>query len=153
MKYTPTEKLAAFKRVLRAIEQGASVRAATSSAGTINASTFHEWVAANEDFAKQYARAMELRTDAKFESIEADYSEEPQRDPETGRIDSAWVQLQRLKIDSKKWELSKLMPKKYGDKLDVTSDGKALELPPIIGMVIRNDTAEEAQDDEYGDLN
>jgi len=60
----------------------------------------------------------------KFESIEQDYSEEPQRDAETGRIDSAWVQLQRLKIDAKKWELSKLNPKKYGDKIQQEHSGE-----------------------------
>ena len=62
---------------------------------------------------------MELRAEEKFQSIESDYMEEPQRDPTTGKIDGGWVQLQRLKIDSKKWELSKLHPKKYGDRLEL----------------------------------
>lgn len=32
----------------------------------------------------------------------------------------------RLRIDSRKWLLSKLIPKKYGDKLDITSDGEKI---------------------------
>lgn len=87
-------------------------------------STFNDWVSKDSSLADRYARAMIDRIELKFESIEADYSEEPQRDPETGKIDPAWVNLQRLKIDAKKWELAKLMPKKYGDKLEVESNVK-----------------------------
>jgi len=73
---------------------------------------------------------MELRVEVKFESIEEDYSEDPQRDS-FGKIDSAWVALQRLKIDAKKWELSKLMPKKYGDKIENTH---IIETPIFTGI-------------------
>jgi len=31
------------------------------------------------------------------------------------------VQRDRLRVDTRKWYLSKIMPKKYGDKLDVTT--------------------------------
>ena len=35
----------------------------------------------------------------------------------------------RLIVDTKKWLLTKLMPKTYGDKFDVTSGGEALAAP------------------------
>lgn len=35
----------------------------------------------------------------------------------------------RIQVDTLKWILSKLIPKTYGDKLDVTSDGAALAAP------------------------
>ena len=35
----------------------------------------------------------------------------------------------RIRIDTRKWLLSKLLPKTYGDKLDVTSGGEALAVP------------------------
>ena len=38
--------------------------------------------------------------------------------------------MQRLKIDAKKWKLSKLAPKKYGDKIDVTTQGEKLNSTP-----------------------
>lgn len=44
---------------------------------------------------------------------------------------SAHVALCRVRIDSVKWILSKLVPKKYGDKLDLTSDNKPLQAPSI----------------------
>ena len=68
-----------------------------------------------------------------FDSIEQDYSEEPKYiDTKYGKkIDTGWVQLQRLKVDAKKWKLAKMNPSKYGDRIDVTSDDKPIQAPPI----------------------
>ena len=113
-----------FKKILLSIEEGNSLRATLKREGMPTSTTFYEWIDNDKEKAIHYARAIEARAELKFESIEQDYSEEPQRDPETGRIDSAWVQLQRLKIDAKKWELSKLNPKKYGDKIQQELSGQ-----------------------------
>ncbi len=48
---------------------------------------------------------------------------------DTSLDDTLDVQERRLIVDTKKWLLSKLMPKTYGDKLDVTSGGEALAAP------------------------
>ena len=37
------------------------------------------------------------------------------------------MQAVKLKADNLKWSMSKMKPKKYGDKVDVTSDGKAIK--------------------------
>lgn len=107
-----------FELIIERIEEGESLRSILKDIH-ISQRTFFEWVDSDKELEKQYARAIEIRAETKFESIESDYMEEPQRDPESGRIDSAWVALQRLKIDAKKWELSKLMPKKYGDRMEL----------------------------------
>lgn len=41
------------------------------------------------------------------------------------------IQRSRLRVDTRKWVASKLRPKKYGDKLDLTTDNKALPSPII----------------------
>lgn len=38
----------------------------------------------------------------------------------------------RLQVDARKWAASKLAPKKYGDKLDVTSEGEKIGKTIII---------------------
>lgn len=39
----------------------------------------------------------------------------------------------RLRVDSRRWLLSKLKPERYGDKIDITTDGK--EIPyPVVAM-------------------
>lgn len=120
MAYKPEQIEEIFGNILLKIENGQSLRSILKENGMPSSRTFFQWVDSDESKIKQYARAIEIRSELKFESIQDDYLEEPQRDPESGRIDSAWVNLQRLKIDSKKWELSKLMPKKYGDKQETT---------------------------------
>jgi hypothetical protein len=119
MGYRPEEIEEKFNKILSEIRKGRSVSSILKEKGMPCRDTFDDWL--NQDSLKidKYTRAKEIGIDAKFESIEQDYSEEPQRDPETGKIDPAWVNLQRLKIDAKKWELSKLLPKKYGDRLEL----------------------------------
>ena len=129
MAYTKEEKEELFKTIFTSIENGYSLRKALISV-KLSSKTFYEWIDDDEDKLKQYARACEERTLMKFESIEDDYMEKPERDPMTGKIDPGWVQMQRLKIDAKKWELSKLNPKKYGDKVDVTSGGDKIQSAP-----------------------
>lgn len=118
MAYTIEEKKKLVDEICNYVSQGDSLRRACDKS-SVKKSTFMDWVKEDENFADQYARSRELCIEAKFESIQDDYLETPRVDPETGKIDPAWVNLQRLKIDAKKWELSKLMPKKYGDKIDV----------------------------------
>lgn len=40
----------------------------------------------------------------------------------------------RLRVDTRKWYLSKVLPKKFGEKLDLTSDGKVLPTPILNGI-------------------
>lgn len=130
MAYSAEDKNKILDSVFKEIENGSSLRLACQK-NKIPPKTFYEWIDGDPDKSKQYAQALELRAELKFESIEDDYTAEPQRDAETGRIDPAWVNLQRLKIDAKKWELSKMMPKKYGEKLDITSKGEQVQAPPV----------------------
>lgn len=124
MAYSKEQKIKIFNSIISEIENGASLRSAIKKLKTISRDTFNEWVKQDEELSDQYARAMDERIDIKFESIERDYMEEPQRDPITGKIDPGWVQLQRLKIDAKKWELSKLKPKKYSDRIQTEHSGE-----------------------------
>ena len=123
MAYSEEQKDEILNNIFNMIESGKSLRFALSQI-PLSSSTFFIWIEEDPEKSKQYAYVTDIRTELKFESIEQDYSEEPQRDAETGRIDSAWVQLQRLKIDAKKWELSKLNPKKYGDKIQQEHSGE-----------------------------
>ena len=123
----PAEK---FDAILASIAEGKRVLDACRE-NDLARSKFYEYLDKTPEARDKYARACEARAEVKFESIEQDYSEQPERDPETGKIDTGWVQLQRLKIDAKKWELSKLQPKKYGDKVSLDIDHKNIIFPGI----------------------
>ena len=56
----------------------------------------------------------------------------------TVRLDSAFVAWQRNRIDTRKWLLSKLAPKKYGDKVQTEltgADGGAIESKVTVQFV------------------
>jgi len=123
MAYDKEQKETICKTIFDLIESGKSLRYALKEVN-LSSKSFFDWLQEDEEKVKQYAYVTDVRTEIKFESIEQDYLEEPQRDAFTGKIDSGWVQLQRLKIDAKKWELSKLKPKKYGDKIQTEHSGE-----------------------------
>jgi hypothetical protein len=79
-------------------------------------STIFKWLIENKTFAERYAHARDAQADTLADEIVAIADEE--EDAQKGR----------LRVDARKWIAAKLKPKKYGDKLDVTSDGKALGL-------------------------
>lgn len=76
------------------------------------------WLTRHADFAQGYAHAKRLQVEAMADDI-IDISRDESLDPGDKRI----------QVDTLKWILSKLIPKTYGDKLDVTSDGAALAAP------------------------
>jgi len=100
-------------------------------------STVRSWALDDrEGFAALYSRARELQmygiADEILE-IADDGSKDIRVTPE-GRetVDYEIVQRSKLKVDSRKWLLSKLLPKVYGDKIETTSttlgaDGKPVD--------------------------
>ncbi|WP_281823175.1 terminase small subunit protein [Sphingobium sp. BS19] len=99
-------------------------------------STVFRWLADERyaDFRERYARAREAQADAIFDEM-LDIADDGSNDwmerrREDGSVDEVLnhehVSRSKLRIDARKWVASKLAPKKYGDKLDVTSDNKPL---------------------------
>src|SRR5215469_3005336 len=67
------------------------------------------------DFAAKYARAREMQAEWYADSI-------TELAKEADGLDGAGVAAKRLQIDTLKWIASKLLPKKYGDRLDVSGE-------------------------------
>jgi hypothetical protein len=110
------------------IMNGESLRSIVTDEGMPNRSSVHKWLAENKAFSDQYARAKDNQADTLADEIMfiADNAED--------------VQKARLQVDTRKWIASKLKPKKYGDKLDMTTGGQKLE-----GLVIIKDADDKAQ--------
>lgn len=79
-------------------------------------------------YSDHYASARETRAENIFEEIMdiVDCEDHDMTLDENGnpRVNHDVIQRDRLRVDSRKWMLGKMQPKKYGDKLDVTSDGE-----------------------------
>lgn len=108
-------------QVLAAMESGMSLRQACEHAD-VPIGTFLGWCDADKELAEHYARARERMLDMKAEELE-EIGEQAAR-AETA-VEVAGL---RLQSDNRKWLLSKLLPKRYGDKLAV---GGAEDLPPM----------------------
>lgn len=92
----------------------------------IDYQTHLNWFRSHPEYFEQYARAKEDQSDLLIEEmIEiADDSSQDEIDTEFGtKMNSEYVQRSRIRIDTRKWIASKLKPKKYGDKVDVTTGG------------------------------
>ena len=87
----------------------------------INQNTLWSWIASDDEFAKQYARAKEKCADFYAEQIIeiADDGENDAYLDEDGntRTNQDVIARSRLRVDARKWYASKLVPKKYGDKV------------------------------------
>lgn len=112
--------------------------------GMPSRSTVHQWVIDNKEFSDKYARAREDQADFLAEEILtiADHS-----DKDTVIIydkagnpvpveDKEWTNRSRLRVDARKWISSKLKPKKYGDKVELSGNPDA-PLQIITGQVIK----------------
>lgn len=83
-------------------------------------STIFQWLNADQQFAEQYARARNTGLDAMSEELLEIADEVVDRT--ANGTDSGAVARNRLRVEARKWYLSKLAPKKYGDRLEL--DGK-----------------------------
>ncbi len=91
---------------------------------------FYKYMKGDDDRIHKYARATSVRADFLFDQI-LEIADKQDKDIEISKdgieiINHNIVNRNRLQIDSRKWVLSKMNPKKYGEKLDVTSDGESI---------------------------
>lgn len=129
------------------LSRGESLRRICEDDNMPAATTVHQWVLDDkEGFSKHYTRARTIQAENMFDEI-LDIADDGSNDfmtitkgKETYNIEDREVtNRSRLRVDSRKWYLSKVLPKKFGEKIDMTSDGKALPTP-ILGNIINNGT-------------
>jgi len=138
MAYSVEEIEEVFTKICEEIETGRSLRSILKEDENMpSSSTFFIWLKEDALKSKRYELATDLRTDILFDEIvEIAYNTEEgttTKENAKGEIETTTGDMlghRRLKIDALKWSLSKLNPKKYGDKLDMTSGGEKLQTPP-----------------------
>lgn len=74
----------------------------------IGITLWKEWLSDDDDLAARYVRAKEAQMELMADEI-LTIADDREEDANSRRV----------RVDSRKWLLSKLMPKKYGDKLNV----------------------------------
>ena len=117
-------------KICEELSQGKSLRTVCLADDMPDKASVFRWLRTNKEFCDQYARAKEESADADNEVLE-DIGDEAIAESKTvdPKASSAVVSAYKLKADNLKWFMSKKKPKKYGDKLDMTTNGKDLPIP------------------------
>lgn len=108
--------------ICKRLSNGESLASICRDAKMPARSTVHYWLIDHQEFLDKYEVAREIQADV--------YADEM----ENIAIEEKDVQRARLRIDTRKWIASKLKPKRYGDKLDMTTQGEKIQ--PLMVKII-----------------
>ena len=142
-KYSTDQKEAILHSIFVKISNGSSARQAIIES-EINNSTFFEWLQkdTSKQYAESYTRACEIRaeklTDEILQIADEANADIVGVDEKTGKpiVNGEAINRSRLKVDARKWLAGKIAPKKYGDKIDVTSKGESIQAPSVVNVKI-----------------
>ena len=115
---TYTEEMG--NRICDKLTEGVSLRKLCMQKEFPTASTVYVWLDRFPDFAERYARAREAATEDMLEDL-LEIADNENIDPNDKRV----------RIDTRKWVMGRLKPKKYGDKQTVdvgNKDGDAFKI-------------------------
>ena len=116
--------------LMRIAVDGMSLRAACEE-HDLSHGTFSEWIVDDVDgLADRYARAQKARAHVLADEI-IEIADDGTNDTyvdEKGqtRVDQDHIQRSRLRVDTRKWVLAKVLPKVYGEKVEVDAGPNAL---------------------------
>ena len=100
-----------------------------------------KWLNEKPELVEQYTRARELQAETLFDElldIADDASNdwmEINKDGDTRyELNGEHTQRTKIRIDVRKWKISKMLPKKYGDRsqVDHTNNGKEFQAQTVI---------------------
>jgi hypothetical protein len=124
-----TEELAAD--ICHRIAEGSSLRLVCQAEDMPSTSTVMRWAKDKDEFREQYVHACAMRAEKLADEIleiaddgSNDFMTITKGDASYEVENKEWTSRSKLRVEARKWLLSKLEPKKYGDKLDVTSGGE-----------------------------
>jgi hypothetical protein len=133
------------EEICRRIAAGESMRHICLLEGMPSQSMVYRWLDENKSFREQYAQAREKQADAFLDQIQ-EIAHDGRNDWEILECErtkqdrivlhAEHVQRSRLRVDTLKWVMSKLAPKKYGERIDIEHSGKTnVEVDVYIGGV------------------
>ena len=104
---------------------GRSLRTLADGIGC-SASSILRWVKADPERLAAFTLAREVWAESVASEV-IEIADHPVPMTGLGSYDSAAVQQRRLQVDTRKWVAAKMLPKVYGEKIDVTSGGNPMQ--------------------------
>ena len=133
MAYSEDNRDKIFDLVLERIENGEPLRVILRDEDMPSSRTFYKWLQEDPLKVKLYEDSTTLRSEALFDKM-FEIATNPEMGETTKTLANGGLEVttgdmiahRRLQIDVIKWGLSKLNPKKYGDKIDMTTQGEKI---------------------------
>lgn len=121
--YTYTEEWA--ERICTDLKGGLSLTKVCKQEGFPPIATVFDWLTREKEFSEKYSKAQLARTDFLMEEL-IDIADDASNED---------VQHAKLRVDARKWAISKMNPKKYGDKIEQTHAG-SVEIQQITRKIV-----------------
>lgn len=108
---------------------GESLRSICSSDDMPSQTSVFRWLRDNESFREQYARAREDQAETLFDQM-VDIADTPKMGTKTvtkvngvEMTEGDMIEHRRLQVETRKWVLGKIAPKKYGERQHIEHSG------------------------------
>lgn len=132
------------------MSEGESLRSICRDEHMPNVATVCKWLSLKTfpEFNEQYAKAREIQAESLFEELfeiaddaSNDWMEKHNSEGECigWQLNGEHVQRSRLRLDTRKWALSKMFPKKFGEfsRTELTGkDGEPMQITQIARKII-----------------
>ena len=129
-----TDKVASI--ICIRLSEGQSLRQICKNQSMPPEGTVYRWLFKNDEFRERYEVArqtgLQMWADEMVEiadNASNDWMEREDSDNPGFTLNGEHIQRSRLRIDTRKWLLSKLVPKKFGDKVDQNHGSEEEENP------------------------
>jgi len=139
--HTEEEKIIIVTEICdRVIEEKISFNKAVKES-KISYVTFFQWLSKSDQLKELYNYATLIRSDILFDEM-IDIADDGINDfvkkqisegVEVEILNSEHIQRSRLRIDARKWILAKMQPKKYGERLDLSSSDGSMT-PKVLDL-------------------
>ncbi len=108
-------------------------------------STFRLWIGESKDLVALHARAKSLYIEQRVGEMQEILDAPPVMN-EKGSTDHGEVQLRKLRVETIKWELARLAPKKYGDRLTLAGDEDSPVVVTAVELKVIDHKAKQIED-------
>lgn len=121
--------VALFNQVIDRISNGDTLKGAARALG-FDEGAWRYRISTNDKLSTRYAKAREQQAEAWADSI-VEIADDGTNDTKTietkdGGYDVAdheWIARSKLRVDTRKWLMAKLVPKRYGEKVEIDNKG------------------------------
>ena len=108
-----------WQEIIGRVSAGKALSTVLADPGYPTWVSFHAMMDQDDKLRAAYEKAVQDRADKLADEI-LQLSDEPMPEHLEGAMASAWVQQKRMQVDARKWIASKLKPRTYGDRIDMT---------------------------------